>query len=66
METSETSESDASAGATLQIQPLKISLAISELWDELLEGKISLEEFEELKRELQEGMVEGRKRRKRR
>lgn len=67
-ETSEVSEEseESSATSSIQIQSLRISLAASDLWEELLQGKISLDEFKELIDELQKGMIEVKKRRRRR
>ncbi|UXD22524.1 hypothetical protein IPA_05815 [Ignicoccus pacificus DSM 13166] len=66
-EVEETTQRSSSSGSSaLQVQAIKVTLELSELWEELVEGKISLEEFKELKEQLQSGLEETKKRRRRR
>ncbi len=61
----ETAESSSGA-SSLNINAIKATIELSDLWKQYVEGKISDEEFKELKEQIQEQVVTEKRRRRRR
>ncbi|ALU12314.1 hypothetical protein EYM_02340 [Ignicoccus islandicus DSM 13165] len=65
-EFSEEESVESEATSSVQIKQIKTTLLVTDLWEEALEGKISIKELKELKEKFQSELVERGKGRRRR